>query len=72
MDRKKRGRPAGPLPRAPNAEPIYLPDPKHLEFGRHTRCSWCGGKGKKRGNICGVCGGYGVIDEGPERHHPTR
>jgi len=70
MDRPRapRGRVIPPTHTHPNVEPVYLPDPKKLEFGRHIRCTWCKGKGKKGGNVCGVCGGYGVIDEGPRDH----
>lgn len=64
--RERRGRVYPAPKRAPNAEPVFLPEkPKRLEFGKHIPCSWCKSKGKKGGNICGVCGGIGVIDEGP-------
>lgn len=60
MERKHRGR----VTPAPNSEPVWLPDkPKKLVFGQHIRCWRCKGKGKKGGNLCGVCGGYGVIVE---------
>jgi len=63
--------PRGRVPE-PNQEPVWLPErPKNIIFGRHVRCHICKGKGKKRGNICGACGGYGVIDEGPGNHDPA-
>lgn len=73
MERKRepRGRVIPPSYTNPNVEPVWLPDPKHLEFGRHSRCPWCKGKGKKGGKICGVCSGFGVIDEGPRDHGAT-
>ena len=48
-----------------------LPEKPKLVFGQHHRCHWCKGKGKKKGNICGVCGGLGVIDESPGHHPPA-
>lgn len=69
--RERRGRiDQGPRvvknPGAPNAEPKWLPDkPRKLEFGKHAPCWACKTKGKKGGNICGACGGTGVIDESP-------
>jgi len=44
---------------------------RKLVFGVTIVCPTCKGKGMKRGNICGGCKGYGVIDEGPGNHDPA-
>jgi len=52
----------GPVNRAPNAEPKFMPEiPKKIVFGQTVNCEWCkNGRVKKTRKLCGVCHGTGL------------